>query len=376
MRLTVVSSFDALSRGQACRVIAAREDDAVVVLHDLQENGVVIRRVYWGGALAERTETPLEHGCLNCTVRLDVVPALGALLAAGAGNVVVGLPPAVPSATAVEALRQGLGGELCIESVVLVCDPGALEDQIWDRHTLFESGYTAKPEDDRTAGEFLLGELAFADTVLLADPELIPVEEGLKARGVQLVRELAPHAALNEAEHGFCPAGYDAAEARARTVPGTVRIPAGPSGPVFTTVVHRVERPLHPQRFRQALPKLAEGSCWLRGRLWVASAPGCRIALQGIGPRVWLENTGPWLADHPAGQAAVEDGGEPEHADARLDWHPVFGDRGTVVAITGEDIDAAETAALLAGCEVTDAEMAAGPGRLADPFELAATQAG
>ncbi|NKX54438.1 GTP-binding protein [Arthrobacter mobilis] len=368
MRLTVVSSIDSLTRGQVCRAVAADRSGAVVVLHDLQGNGVVIRRIYRDGSLAERTETPLEHGCLACTVRLDVVPTVRALLADGAGNVIVGLPPAVPSSAAVNALRKGIGSTLSVESVVLACDPGSVEDQIWDRHTLFESGFTAKPEDNRTPGEFLIGEFAFADTVLLADPELVPVDQDRQARGGQLVRELAPHAAVCGTD-GYRPAGHDPAEAAARAVPGSVRIPAAESDSAFTTVVHRLERPLHPERFRHALPKLAEGCCWVRGRLWIASAPRCRIAVSGVGPRVWLENTGPWLADRDSGPAA----GNPHSVDAALDWHPVFGDRGTVVAITGEDVDGAGTAALLAGCEVTDAEMATDPEAMSGPFEPSST---
>ena len=145
-----------------------------------------------------------------------------------------------------------------------------------------------------------------------------------------------------------------------------MRIPAGPPASPFTTVVQRVQRPLHPERFRHALAKLAEGCCWLRGRLWIAAAPACRIAIQGIGPRIWLENTGPWLADQGAtpSDRAMD-------WDAQLDWHPEFGDRGTVLAATGDDLDPEEIARLLTGCELTDAEMAAGFAGLNDPFGLA-----
>jgi hypothetical protein len=98
----------------------------------------------------------------------------------------------------------------------------------------------------------------------------------------------------------------------------------------------------------------------------VASAPDCRIAVQGIGPRVWLENTGPWQAQrHPLLAAFPA-----EHPDVVLDSHPEFGDRGTVLAVTGDDVDAAEIAALLTGSELTEAEMASGPGALNDPFDL------
>lgn len=362
MLVTVVSSLDVFSRQKACAVLAAEFPGAVVVFHDLLEDGIVIRRVFKDGRCLEREESRLEHGCLSCTVRLDVVPAVARLGTPGA-RIIVGLPPAVPSSMAMHALLKGLGESLAIDAVVLSCAPDALEDQIWDHHTLFESGFTPVI-DDRTPGEFLVGELSFSDTVMLAEPALVPVDPAARARGIQLIKELAPHAVVTDSEEPTLLGRHNLAEAMARTLPGSVRVPAESSAP-FSTVVQRIARPLHPGRFRRALADLAEGSCWLRGRLWVASAPGCRIAIQGIGPRVWLENTGPWQADRKP-LLTLPLGG----ADAALDWHPAYGDRGTVLAVTGDDVDADEIAISLSGCELTDAEMSSAATSFDDPFEL------
>lgn len=361
MHVTVVSSLDVFCRQQACAALAAQSPGAVVIFHDLLEEGVVVRRVFRDGELLERSESTLEHGCLSCTVRLDVIPTVDRLTEADR-QIILGLPPAVASSAAIHALHGALGGAVSVRSAVLACAPDAVEDHIWDHHTLFESGFTPVPDDARTPGEFLIGELSFNDTVLLADPALVPVDPQLRERGVHLIRELAPHAAVAETVDGALPGRHSPAEAFARTQPGAVRMPAGTASP-FATVLQQIERPLHPQRFRDTLGALAEGCCWLRGSIWVASAPDCRIALQGIGPRVWLENTGPWpAATEPVpGLAAVR--------DPAADWHTDFGDRGTVLAITGEDVDAAEIAGLLAACQMTDAEMAAGA-VWPDPFHL------
>jgi G3E family GTPase len=363
MSVTLVSSLDVFSRQKACAALAAESPGALVVFHDLLEDGLVVRRVFQEGRRIEHGEATLEHPCLSCTVRLDVVPTVCRLLAS-VTRVIVGLPPAVASETAVHALLRGLGEKVTIDSVVLACAPDAIEDQIWDHHTLFESGFTPVPEDERTPGEFLMRELCFADTVLLADPALVPVDPAARLRGVQLIREVAPHAVLTEGVGAVRTGGHNLADATARTVPGTVRAATEPSGP-FTTVVQRIERPLHPERFRYALATLAQACCWLRGRLWVASAPACRIAVQGIGPRVWLENTGPWQAERKSlpffSQMTGQDMG---------DWHPEYGDRGTVLAFTGDDIDAAEIAELLGACELSEAEMAAAADTFPDPFHL------
>jgi hypothetical protein len=103
--------------------------------------------------------------------------------------------------------------------------------------------------------------------------------------------------------------------------------------------------------------------------LWIASAAKTRIAVQGIGPRVWLESTGTWLAD---ARAAGGKGTVGADVDAVLDWHPTYGDRGTVLAITGrsEDIDPQDIRSLLDGCELTEAEMELDFGVWEDPLEL------
>lgn len=364
MHLTVISSLDALCRQQACEDAATANPGAAVVLHDLLEDGVVIRRVACREGLQERVETQLEHGCLSCTVRLDLVPTIERLLELGEKQVIIGLPPAVSAEAAISALRKGVNRQVTVDSAVLACAPDTLEDHIWDHHTLYESGFTPVPEDQRTAGEFLIGELSFNDSVLLAEVDLFPADPALRVRGVQLIRELAPHADVVDTAGLIRPGRHNYQDALGRTVPGSVRIPASSSASPFTTVTHRTQRPLHPERFRHALASLAEGCCWLRGRLWIAAAPKCRIAIQGIGPRVWLENTGPWLADQDEAANPLN------HVDAHLDWHPEHGDRGSVLAATGEGMDPKEIAQLLSACELTDAEMAAGFAGLKDPFQL------
>ncbi|MDQ0921619.1 G3E family GTPase [Pseudarthrobacter sp. W1I19] len=357
MTLLVVSSLDALCRQQACEDLAAARPGSLVVLHDLLESGLVIRRVFSGRILLEREETTLEHGCLSCAVRLDLVPSIERLLKKAAGPIIIGLPPGVPSSAAVSALRRTLSRPASVGSVVLACSPDALEDNIWEAHTLFESGFTPLPEEERTPGEFLLGELAFADTVLLTEPDIVPPDPLGRERGLHLIPELAPHIEVAHDAAAVRAGLHRYRDAVARTAPGNAFMPtrsSGTPGSPFATMFQRVERPLHPGRFRQVLATLAEGCCVLRGQLWMASAPACRIAIQGIGPRVWLENLGPWPEGAPAGGVK------------RTAQEPAA----TVIAATGEGLDADEFEQLLVSCQLTDEELAAGGNGMHDPFGL------
>ncbi|MEI2278786.1 GTP-binding protein [Paenarthrobacter ilicis] len=380
MHLTVVTSLGTQCRDAAAHRVGQIHPASAVVLHDLLDASLVLRRIYRNGQLVERETTLLEHGCLSCTVRLDVVPTAERLAAAGLGHVVLGLPPGVEAGMALAELRYGLSEPARIDNAVLAVDASELDDQIWDRHSLFESGFTSTPRDERTSGEFLIREFSQADTVMvypgLGAGLMGEKPEGTRAwmLGIELLGQLAPHAALVAAADTFQPGCFDDDEAAARNRPGVVRIPVSESDGSFRTVLHRAERPLHPGRFRDALPQLAVGSHWLRGRLWIASAPTKRIAVQGIGPRVWLESTGTWLADTAGGTTGAPAGkrGAGADPDAALDWHPSHGDRGTVLAVTGrsEDIDPAEIRDLLEGCQLTAAEMTMAAGSWEDPLEL------
>jgi G3E family GTPase len=379
MHLTVVSSLDSQCREAAADRLGRTHANSVVVLHDLLDGSLVLRRVYRGGRLFERETTVLEHGCLSCTVRLDVVPTAERLAACGFDHVVLGLPPGVAAGMAVAELRRGLSRPAIIDNAVLALDPADLDDHVWDRHTLFESGFTSMPQDDRTSGEFLIGEFGQVDTVMV-HPGLGAELTGDHrygsapwATGVELLGELAPHAAIVGAADVFRSGCFDDAEAAARNRPGVVRMPVSQTRGAFRTVLHKAGRPLHPGRFRDALPQLAVATHWMRGRLWIASAPSTRIAVQGIGPRVWLESTGRWLADSADGSPrAASAGTSGADVDSFLDWHPSHGDRGTVLALTGrsEDMDEQEIGRLLDGCQLTEAEMELDYGVWDDPLEL------
>lgn len=343
MHLLLVTSLDGLSRTSAAFALAEASPGVPVVLHDLLDEGVVVRRSHVGDRLVERESMVLEHGCLNCTVRFALAPTLLHLAERGVERVIVGLPPGTTAAHAIDGLRTVAPSSFVVDTVALAVRPADVEDQLWDHHTLFESGYTAVPDDRRTPGEFLINEFLFADTVLLAGSDLLPPDPDLLARGIQLMEEIAPHARLVPA---FTTADiadlgtHDEAAARSRSLPGTVLIPASAARPalpgaVFRTVEHRSDRPLHPDRFRTALGLISQGCCFVRGSVWIAGMPLTRIAVHGVGPRIALANGGRWESD----------GGHSPSC------------RSTHLALTGDDIDDADITRILDACALTDEEL-------------------
>ncbi len=344
MHLILVTSLDGLSRNSAAFAQAETSPGTPVVLHDLLDGGMVVRRVHVGNELVERESMVLEHGCLSCTVRFDLAPTLLRLAAGGAPQAIVGLPPGTTAENAIDGLHTAAPRAFTVETAALAVRPEDVEDQLWDHHTLFASGYTAVPEDARTPGEFLIGEFLFADTVLPATSDLLPDDPALRARGLQLIGEIAPHAAVahfQDAAGTSGPGGgalsklgvHDESAARARSLPGTILAPAT-SSEAFRTLEHRVTRPLHPDRFRTALAAISEGCCFVRGNVWITGVDA-RIAVHGVGPHIALGNVGAWSSDSRHGE-----------------WC-----RGTHLALTGDDLDEDDIVNLLDACALTDEEL-------------------
>lgn len=151
--------------------------------------------------------------------------------------------------------------------------------------------------------------------------------------------------------------------------PGTMTAALEPTYGGVTTAVWRARLPFHAQRLYDALPSLVDGIARSRGSVWLASHPDTRFCWDGAGRNLSLGSLGPWLVDlDPERWHEV---GPTYRASAALDWHPVLGDRGSQLALTGTGVDPDEVAALLDSCLVTPDELVA-PGIAAtlapDPF--------
>ncbi|WP_144627771.1 GTP-binding protein [Arthrobacter woluwensis] len=384
MHLTMVSSLDSHCRAEAVKLVGRGHRDSVLVLHDLLPDSRVLRRVHFRDRTIDRQEKLLEHGCLACTVRLDVVPTVREFARAGCPHLVLGLPPGVAAGQVLEELRINGPEDLVIDNLLVAVDPSELEDQIWDPRTLHDAGFTPMASDDRVSGEFLVGEFALGDTVLTVpglstslaadlptdlatdlDASAAPPGAGTPwSQGARLLGHLAPHATVLSAGDDFRPGCHDRAQALSRSRPGAVLAlreqDEAEGQATFRTVVHRLARPLHPLRLHQKLPELAQGAHWLRGTLRLASSGYRSVALQGVGPRVWME-----LAERPV------PGARPEAFATRWGGGPLTAEA-AVVAVTGraEDVDPAEVARLLDSCQLSDAELALNPARFPDPFGL------
>ncbi|PRB68638.1 GTP-binding protein [Arthrobacter sp. MYb213] len=343
MKLIFVSSLEVHCRNVAVQRLLNAYPEALVISHDLLEGNRVLRRVEGNSNASERAESVLEHGCVGCAVRFEILPTLLRLLPQNEDAVIIqSLPATWHSDQVLDIVRSELQERgVAIDHAVLALDPAAMEDQFWDRRTLWESGFNAMPNDERTAGEFLIREIALADSLLLVEGLSVELlgksAEHLMScgdqfrHGVKLTRELAPHATLTSVHDKVALGTYDHDEALRRSRPGHFQQGSDAPEAGDTKILIKVERPLDADRFREVLPDIVATCMCVRGTLWIANCPGVRVALTGTGPRIWMESTGAWEGDIAC----------------------------THLELTGSEHCEAEVKALLESCELSDGQVLA-----------------
>ncbi|WP_081913485.1 GTP-binding protein [Glycomyces sp. NRRL B-16210] len=387
--LTILTGFAPHATREAADLLLAADPDLLVIAHDLTEllaTGTVRRTVRDGRGLLEDEHLTLEHGCIACTVREDLLPALVRLARTRpGGDLALVLPPAIEPETVAAACSwcridgAPVTEALRIDSVVAVCDPTTLLTDLESDQDLADRRLQAAEDDDRTVADVTARQIEYADTVVLWNPEPTGVDGFERTRLDVLLRRLNPWARHLDADPAAFAARIrrsarydpDAPETLGRGIEGYAigcHEPEPDCGVV--AAVYRARGPFHPDRFHRALSALAGRTLRGRGHLWLASQPDRIVAWESGGGGVSMGDMGPWLAATP--DEAWADSSPERRVNADLHWDEEYGDRGIQLAFVGLHFDAAEIAELLDGCLLTDAERAEGRAawrEYLDPFD-------
>ena len=366
----------------------------VVVHHDVRGlgQGVVVRTLREQratGVVESTAAIELAHGCLSCTLRLDLLPLLRTLAQRDdVTRIVLQLDPAlepehlcwafdevVLDDVADDEEGETAGDWVEVAGVLAALDAASWLDAATGEETLEDHDLAATMDDERTLAQVAVGQLAAADAVLLAGE---PEDAWTAARLTAVLDRLvpgAPRGRLGTTHPDALLAGLPATAKRGRMPTPHDALLAGqpPLDAVADVQLVRFSatRPFSPERLHDEIDVLLTGVVGSRGRLWLASQPDRAIWLESAGGGLRIGDAGPWLATL-GDDAELWSQVDPERsAAAALRWDPVHGDRDVeLVVLThrqpAELITAALTAALL-----TDAELAAGEDTwraLPDPF--------
>ncbi|WP_290049032.1 ribosome hibernation factor-recruiting GTPase MRF [Nocardia nova] len=340
----------------------------VVVRHDLSSlrEGVVRRRVRLDGRETVSVHE-LAHGCVSCTLRADLLPLLCRLAARDSvRRIVIALDPAfeaeavchaidsVPVVDMVGRVDGPAGRDVRIEAVVT-----GLDARSWPADALSDETVDERAggpgDDDRTVAQLAVGQVEFADALVVFAADQVRDAERDVVRAV--VDRLVPRAPSIWAGDG-----RDIAAARIEML--LDRIPADSRrGRVFDAhapllrgrpplvaehgvalIEFAAARPFHPTRLHEALDVLFEGVITARGRIWLATQPERVVWLESAGGGLRVGDAGRWLAAMSPAELACVD--PDRRALATLRWDEDFGDRdiSLVILTCGADADEIRTA--------------------------------
>ncbi|MDT0329878.1 CobW C-terminal domain-containing protein [Nocardiopsis lambiniae] len=147
---------------------------------------------------------------------------------------------------------------------------------------------------------------------------------------------------------------FDEVGAATRLSPVFPPVPPLTGEDMVETVVWRRFRPLHPERFYEALDEMTGASLRSRGRLWLASRPGTMLSWEAVGLSLSFEPSGPWPAALPAPERSLAAG--LRGPGDMFDWHPRTGDRCRHLAFTGLGVNVPRLLSLLDSCLLSEEE--------------------
>ncbi|MEE2045200.1 GTP-binding protein [Nocardiopsis tropica] len=360
MRVVLVTGIHRSARGLSVDELLATSPGSVSVHHDLEEigEGIVHRVVRDATGRVEREHVDLVHACASCTLREDLIPYLLRMAAEDPpGLCVVEAWDGVEPKLIAEAIAHE--GALRLVAVVGAVDSGRLVEDLLSDDDLGDRGLDIAEDDNRTVSEVLTRQIEYPSVI-----DLYGTDAGSEAH--VLVEHLNPAAVVAlPGSRAIDPTRglFDPGAAHARSNPAWAQYGDRLDGRVRTFTWTRT-RPLHPQRFADALEQVLSTSVRGRGRFWLASQADSLLVWESFGALLLVEDGGPWMDALPP--AAMDVAPEARRVSALLDWDPEAGDRRQHLSFVGVGLDTAALESLLDSCLVTDEET--GQEFSTDPF--------
>ncbi|MCR4513812.1 GTP-binding protein [Aeromicrobium sp. 50.2.37] len=280
---------------------------AVVVRHVLDvESQRLVRVVSDCTGVLERHVHELEHACVACALREDVVPTMERLAASGRwGAVVAHLPVAAEALQACRVIETYVQAapHVHVAAVVAALDGQTVLTDLLGDDLLHERDLHTSEDDSRGVAETAAAIVEYADAVALTgpcDPAGLDLLHALVRPGVTVVDDPS---ALDATPLVAGAHRHDVTEAWVDVVRRD-ELPLHGSPHVWTLDL-RSDRPFHPGRLLESIERIGGGPRRSRGSFWLPSRPSDVCVWDGAGGQLSVGTASPWGTDTPLTRIVV-----------------------------------------------------------------------
>lgn len=309
MRVPVVLITGVEPAAMATTMVGLQFDlpGAVAVRHEIDvERGVLTRTVSDLSGVLETHEVLLEHACVSCAIRADVVPTLERLARTGRWHSIVAHLPVGAEAghlCSVLTWDTRLARSLRVSAVVAAVGSRHPVRDLLGGDLLADRGHHSAYDDRRGVGEVLAAMVEYADVVTFDETDAPDGVVEPVARG--LVEALArPGTPVVIGSHGLDGAELtgrmhqhsrtDAWTSPTRTEP----LPALAAEGVWRLDL-RSPRAFHPDRLLESLERLGAGPHRSRGCFWLPTRSGRALEWDGAGGQLSIGDHAAWGRHQP-----------------------------------------------------------------------------
>jgi G3E family GTPase len=306
----------------------------VLVRHEIDvQGGTLTRHVSEAAGPIERRVTGLDHACMSCALRYEIVPTLVRLAESNRWrSAVVSLPVAAEPAPVVRGLSHMVvdgrpaAERIRVDSTVGCVGGARFRADLFGDDLLRERDDTSHAGDARAVGEVLARQLEYADVQAVSDGALDAVGRAVLgelcrpgSRLVLDVAELSPDDLVGTGRGAEADAWVDPTRRVPATPPadladGVDEASGGdavPSG--VWTVFADTWRPFHPHRLMDNLEAIGGHGYRGRGCFWLPSRPDVVAAWDGAGGQLSVGAIGTWSGTRPRTRIVVTGVGTGKH---------------------------------------------------------------
>ncbi|MBU6313381.1 MAG: GTP-binding protein [Actinomycetales bacterium] len=295
--LLIVSGVDKAAMDSAAFSLLWDLPRSVAVTHSIDPARQVLTRIVsdMSGRL-EHEQIELEHACVGCALREDILPTIERLARDGRWTSIVATLPvgAEPDHVSRVVTRDAnLAGRVRLASVLVALGPDRIVEDFLGTDRLIDRGLHASPDDVRGLGETIAGMVEYADVIVttdeVPDPTARDLLRALQRPGTRLLH------GTESLDGGSLIDGLHASSvAYAWKAP---RTPV-PLPPLAAGTAWRVDLlsalPFHPRRMLDDIDRLGGGRHRSRGCFWVPSRPTEAILWDGAGGHLSIGRHSAW----------------------------------------------------------------------------------